>query len=297
MRIKGIGINAHPEHTGGEIENLERDLKFFQDIGYDHVEIPVDAIDVICCGKLILRQMQDLKAMLNTLKLKYTVHAPGALDLRDVENLEIQKELFRACIEFTAEIGAEIFVYHYNQKTQNPNREQALFDGMLEIADYAEDKGVQICVENIEIDTVQNVVDFVKAIGKKSVGMAFDVGHAFLAAKRFGFDFLESVRLAAPYIRHIHVHDNFGEFEEARLLGYDQYKLIPYRRLLALGKGDLHLPPGWGVVPLDQAFELLENYEGVFMLEYYHHRYRPQAREILKAARSYVKRHSSAWGQ
>ena len=297
MRIKGIGINAHPEHTGGEIENLERDLKFFQDIGYDYVEIPVDAIDVIRCGKLDPRQMQDLKAMLNTLKLRYTVHAPGALDLRDVENLEIQKELFCACIEFTAEIGAEIFVYHYNKKTQDPNREQALFHGMLEMADYAEDKGVQICVENIEIDTVQNVVDFVKAIDRESVGMTFDFGHAFLAAKRFGFDFLESVRLAAPYIRHIHVHDNFGRFEEARLLGYDQYKLIPYRKLLALGKGDLHLPPGWGVVPLDQAFEVLENYEGVFMLEYYHHRYRPQAYQILEAARSYVKRHSSAWGQ
>lgn len=297
MRIKGIGINAHPEHTGGEIENLERDLKFFQDIGYDYVEIPVDAIDVIHCGKLILRQIQDLKAMLNTLKLKYTVHAPGALDLRDVENLEIQKEFFRACIEFTAEIGAEIFVYHYNQKTQNPNHEQALFDGMLEMADYAEDKGVQICVENIEIDTVQNVVDFVKAIDRESVGMTFDFGHAFLAARRFGFDFLESVNLAKPYIRHIHVHDNFGRFEELRLAGYDQYKLVPYRTLLALGKGDLHLPPGWGIVPLDHAFEVLENYEGVFMLEYYHHRYRPQAREIMEAARSYVKRHSSSWGQ
>lgn len=73
MKIKGIGINAHPEHTGGENENLERDLRFFQDVGYDYVEIPVDAVDVIRCGRLILRQMQDLKSLLNSLNLKYTV--------------------------------------------------------------------------------------------------------------------------------------------------------------------------------------------------------------------------------
>lgn len=294
MRVKGIGINAHPEHTDGEIENLERDLKFFQDVGYDYVEIPVDAIDVIRYGKLIPRQMRDLKDLLNSLCLKYTVHAPGALDLRDVDNLEVQKTLFRSCIEFTAEIGAEIFVYHYGRRTDDSRLEQLLFQGMLELADHARSLNVQICVENIEIDTVQNVVEFVKGVARENVGMTFDFAHAYLAANRFGFDFLDSVRLAKPYIRHIHVQDNFGRFEELRLAGYDQYKLIPYRRLLALGKGDLHLPPGWGVVPLDVAFELLEDYEGVFMLEYYHHRYRSQAREILEAAKSYVRRHSSS---
>lgn len=295
MRIKGIGINAHPEHTGGEIENLERDLKFFQDVGYEYVEIPVDAVDVVRYGKLVSRQMQELKALLNSLNLKYTVHAPGALDLRDVDNFEVQKELFRACIEFTAQIGAEIFVYHYNQKTQDPNLEQAIHQGMLEISDYAKDKGVQICVENIEIDTVQNVVEFVEKVARENVGMTFDFGHAYLASIRFGFNFLESVRLAKPYIRHIHVQDNFGRFEELRLASYDQYKLIPYRRLIALGKGDLHLPPGWGIVPLDAAIELLENYEGVFMLEYYHQRYRPQAREILETAKGYVRRHDPSF--
>lgn len=293
MKIKGIGINAHPEHIKGEIENLERDLRFFQEIGYEYVEIPVDAIDVIRCGKLDPHQMRELKALLSRLDLKYTVHAPLALDLRDVNNLEIQKNLFRACIDFTAEIGAEIFVYHYNQKTKNPIFEQALYEGMLEMADYA--KGdIQICVENIEIDIVQNVVEFVEKINRKNVGMTFDFGHAYLASKRFGCDFLETVRLAKPYVRHIHVHDNFGRFEELRLAGYDQYKLIPYRRLLALGKGDLHLPPGWGIVPLDEAFEVLDNFEGVFMLEYHYHRYRPQAREILETAKSYVRRHSAS---
>ncbi|MBC7220802.1 sugar phosphate isomerase/epimerase [Candidatus Bipolaricaulota bacterium] len=293
MKVKGIGINAHPEHTAGEIAKLEQDLTFFQSTGYDYVELPADAIDVLRCGRLAPSQLGEIKALLSELDLKYTVHAPGALDLRDVNNLETQKELFRACIEFTSEIGAEIFVYHYGQKARDPQLEDVHHRGMLAMADYAESCGVRICVENIEIDTVANTVDFVRRVERESVGMTLDLGHAYLASVRFGFDFLESVLLAKPYVQHIHVQDNFGRFEELRLAGYDQYKLIPYRRLLALGKGDLHLPPGWGRVPLDAALALLGDYEGVFMLEYHYQRYRPQAREILEAARGYVERHSS----
>jgi sugar phosphate isomerase/epimerase len=293
MIIKGIGINAHPEHVGGEVDRLKQDLKCFQEIGYDYVEIPVDIVDVIRCGKLDPRQMQHLKALLSSFKLKYTVHAPLGLDLRDAENLEVQRELFRSCLDFTAEIGANIFVYHYGQKTPDLNLEQALYEGMLEAADYAEYKGIEICVENIEIDTVQNVVQFIEKINRNNVGMTFDFGHAYLASVRFGFNFLESVKLAKPYIRHIHVHDNFGKFEERRLMGYEQYKLIPYRKLLAVGRGDLHLPPGWGQIPLDEALELLEDYDGIFMLEYYFHRYRPQAYEIFATAKTYVERHFS----
>ncbi|MEM3485800.1 MAG: sugar phosphate isomerase/epimerase family protein [Candidatus Methanomethyliaceae archaeon] len=288
MRVKGIGINVHPDHIGGELENLERDLEFFQEVGYDYAEIPVDAVDVIYRGKLLAEPLNACKSVLRAFKLKYTVHAPLALDLRDLTNLEIQKELFRACIDFTTAIGADIFVYHYNQKTEDPQLEQFFLQTMVEMADYAKAKEVYICVENIEIDTVENVVEFVKAVAHENVKMTFDFGHAYLASKRFGFDFFTALAKAKPYIGHIHVHDNFGYFEELRLSGYHQYKLIPYRQLVALGKGDLHLPPGWGNAPLSDALRMLDNYEGVFMLEYYHHRYRAKAREILEKAKAYA---------
>jgi len=35
MRIKGIGINAHPARIDGDVRRLEADLKFFQEVGYD----------------------------------------------------------------------------------------------------------------------------------------------------------------------------------------------------------------------------------------------------------------------
>ena len=293
MRIKGIGINAHPALIDGEIDKLEQDLRFLQNTGYDYVEIPVEAIDVIYGGKLLPRRMRDLKVLLDSCELRYTVHAPLSLDLRDSENLDVQKKLFKASLDFTEKIGAGIFVYHYERNTQDPRLEDALYQGMLEMADYAHDRKIDICVENIEIDTVQNVVDFVRKVGRNSVGMTLDLGHAYLAANYFGFDFLKAVKSAEPYIRHIHVNDNFGRFEQMRLVSYEQYKLLPYRKQLALGKGDLHLPPGWGEVPWEAALELLDDYEGLLILEYYHHRYRPEAREILESVRACVERHSA----
>jgi len=117
MQVKGIGINAHPDHINGEFRRLKEDLQHFQEVGYDYVEIPVDAVDVVYCGKLNRSRMEDLKILLKGFTLRYTVHAPRALDLRDVRMREAQKELFRACILFTSEIGADVFVYHYGRRT------------------------------------------------------------------------------------------------------------------------------------------------------------------------------------
>lgn len=290
MLIKGIGINAHPARIEGQIKKLEEDLRFFQEIGYDYVEIPVDAVDVVYRGRLVPQRLRVLKALLDDFELAYTVHSPLALDLRDQVDYPLQLNLFRASLDFTAEIGAKIFVYHYGRKTEDPSLEELLQRGILEMAAYAAERGILICVENIEIDTVQNVVDFVREVSQENVGMTLDLGHAYLAAHRFKFDFLESVRLAKPYVKHIHLSDNFGHFEETRLVGYEQYKQIPYRKLLALGKGDLHLPPGWGEVPWDAALGLLEDYEGVLVLEYYWHRYCSEAREILAQVKERVQR-------
>jgi len=251
----------HPARIDGDVRRLEADLKFFQEVGYDYVEVPADAIDVIFCGKLNRRRLRLLKEVLAQFKFRYTLHAPLALDLRARDDYELQLDLFSSSLELAAEIGAEVLVYHYGRKSHDPLLEERLLQGVIQMADYARELGVVICVENL------------------------DLGHGYLAATRFGFDFLEAVRIAAPLVGHLHLSDNFGHFEETRLTSYELYKQIPYRRRLALGKGDLHLPPGWGKVPWEEALGLLGDYQGVLILEYYHHRYILEAREILQMLR------------
>ena len=169
MNIIGIGINTHQDRINGEIQKLQEELQYFQGLGYNYVEISLDAVDTIYYGRLNLRRMDELKSLLNRFDLKYTIHAPRVLDLRDVENLEVQKRIFKECILFSAEIGANIFVYHYGRKKEDKQFEEKLYQSMLEISDFAADYKVQICVENIEINTVSNVVDFVKRIKRENV--------------------------------------------------------------------------------------------------------------------------------
>lgn len=78
-----------------------------------------------------------------------------------------------------------------------------------------------------------------------------------------------------------------------RFLDHERYRLTPYPNRLLFGLGDLHLPPGWGEVPLDEVLDLLEDYEGVFRLEYHFFRYEPRNRGILETARNFVGRHGA----
>jgi len=106
---------------------------------------------------------------------------------------------------------------------------------------------------------IEELVEQVKKINRENVGITFDFGHAFLASKYYHFNFLDSVKLALPHIKHVHIHDCFGKpnvsNEEADI------------NLIQFGIGDLHMPVGWGEIPYDKIFRILKNYNGVLCLE------------------------------
>ena len=71
-------------------------------------------------------------------------------------------------------------------------------------------------------------------------------------------------------MRHIHAHDNCG-----RLGGVhsELHERIPY------ADGDVHLPPGWGCLPLAEALAELKGFGGAIVLEI-----QPRCREHLAKA-------------
>ncbi|MCJ7656475.1 MAG: sugar phosphate isomerase/epimerase [Candidatus Atribacteria bacterium] len=106
---------------------------------------------------------------------------------------------------------------------------------------------------------IEELVDQVKKIDRDNVGIALDFGHAYLASKYYRFKFLDSIKLALPYIKHLHIHDCFGKS-----------KVSPENRdidIIQFGIGDMHMPVGWGEIPYDKIFRLLKNYGGVLCLE------------------------------
>jgi len=106
---------------------------------------------------------------------------------------------------------------------------------------------------------IEELVDQVKEIDRDNVGVTLDFGHAYLASKYYHFKFLDSIRLALPYIKHVHIHDCFGKPK----VSYEEQDI----NLIQFGIGDLHMPVGWGEIPYDKIFRLLKNYGGVICLE------------------------------
>jgi hypothetical protein len=86
---------------------------------------------------------------------------------------------------------------------------------------------------------------------------------------------LEQIDEIAPFVRHIHLHDNFGKSSII-------YEKNQYERS-AFGLGDMHLPPA------DEILTCLTGYRGVVTLEL-RPRYRNDCREALRNTRSLLRR-------
>lgn len=271
MPIKGVGINAHSYRIKGDLEILEADLACFEEVGFDYVEIPIHGVDGVVGGELNLKSTEKVKDALRKHHLKATVHCPDPLNLGEGD-FELNQKVFKSSIEFTSELEAEILVYHdgnFKTSRQRPPHQRLArlkeIKALQSLSDFAAEGGVQICVENIA-GSLEELVKMVGKVDRENVGITCDFGHAFLFYSACGKEgnFLESIEKAAPYLRHVHFHDNFGRLtsgfitESLRSLYIDR---------LPFGEGDLHMPPGMGKIPYNKIIPLIRGYRGVAMLE------------------------------
>ncbi len=84
------------------------------------------------------------------------------------------------------------------------------------------------------------------------------------------------------------MNDNFGRYDPLRLENFTLYRTQTPADTFPLGKGDLHLPVGWGAIPLRQAFASLGGYEGIVIHEYRYPLFLASAEEDCARARSLV---------
>ena len=284
MNIKGFGINTR--RTDGNFQKLERQLAYLKESGFEYLEISADVVDTIGGGRIIRKRLDKLLKVLEAHEFKRTAHIHNGVDLRDPVDREFQLESFKSAIEFAGIIGAELLVCHFDRESDDPSRESLFREAVLEGLEYAGKWELKLGMENIEIDRLSKVVDFVKGVGDPDLLLALDIGHAFLSETYFGEDFLESIKRASDIVGHIHLSDNFGRYEEMRLKNFELYRVSSYTNRLNLGRGDLNLPPGWGAIPFDQVLGALKQYEGIIILEYYHDKYLDFNTEILEETKA-----------
>ena len=269
MVFRSMGLTQPRTHLDGLL-GLVEDLQTSKNAGADFVEIMPHELGVILGGDLDAARLGPVREILLEADMDYTVHAPLEINLMEPTAPELQRDVLISSLRFADEISAEIVVCHAGQRVgardarHSFKRQLAAERSALrESGEIAGELGVTIAVENYypELPIVLGAVydysvwpselaEQVSAVDHPAVGICLDVGHAALAASAFGFDYIEECAAAAPFVRHVHLHDNLMK---PNLTGSPPVSEHP-----VYGLGDLHLPPGKGTIPLEEMFRRLD---------------------------------------
>ena len=154
----------------------------------------------------------------------------------------------RACIDAAAAMDAEKAVLHASSHASPPEWDDEeiaplLLDSVRELDDYAAERGVEICVENLP--GIQFTVhDFDLVFAETDAAMTFDTGHARVDGMD-AEDIADFLDEHADRVSHVHVND-------------------------ARSAADEHVPTGSGTLDFETALApLREGWEGTVSAEVY----------------------------
>lgn len=307
-----IGSQINEVRVDGDLDALHRDLDAFAAFGLEAAEIPAHGLDAIRNGQLHRPTTLAVRRILDGYLFAYSVHAPNPLNLMDRERFERHVGVFRATLEFAAEIGAATVVYHpgrylaeeafatspgaprmsEEEKHRLLEREAAT---LQELAD--EWPQIVIAMENARpyrghspycyAEKPAELKTQVRRIARDNVRVTLDIGHLQMAARFYGLDPVAEAGHLSGLIAHCHAHDNFGDPVYAS--EKQQTHQLPF------GRGDSHLPVGWGGIDFAGIFTtFLDDFHGLLITElrsrYFSHT--RESAQSLAAIVSHVKRGS-----
>jgi sugar phosphate isomerase/epimerase len=228
------------------------------------VELYMPKLDVYKSSILQKDILEFILDELSMFDLQTSLHAPYFADVPtypkdvvvDTASMgEREFRLIRESIELAARLDSKAIVLHPGRFD---NDHEACFNKMISnlkvLAADAEDSGVMLGLENKEGTSTGNLccnahelLLAVKEVNSDNLGVTFDIGHANLTCGGDSTKLREFARTLAPYVIHVHVHDNGGVWT----IEYD---------------GDEHLAPGSGTIDYSVLNEL-KGYKGIYNME------------------------------
>lgn len=206
MKIGVSTLALYPQPLEGVLESLEeRNIDYCEIIN----EYPYHEID---------------DGLLDSYQIKLTVHSPLSdinlashnQSIRDSSIEEVKKSMDRA-VEWNADL---VVVHPGSMPIMGKKIEEKIFkynlESLRECADYALDIGIYMCVENmpvIESLLYQDLNELNSLLEELDVYMTLDVGHAHNSG------FSPSEMFSYPLIKHVHLSDNDGTFDQHNALG------------------------------------------------------------------------------
>ena len=217
---------------------LEETLEFIENLGIDYAELvhqfPSENIDA---------------DILESYNLKYSIHSPfmdvNIAALQDKSRLNSIKQI-KDSIDLANKINAEAVVIHPGLAPFLANKYfldkvyETANNSIKELGEYGRDLGVLATIENMPtFDGMlyNNMEDLHNLLTSLDMSSTLDIGHA----NHSGYS---PDQMIFDSIKHIHIHDNFGD-EDAHL---------------ALGEGSIELK--YIVNSLEE-----KNYDGIYIIE------------------------------
>ena len=148
----------------------------------------------------------------------YQTHGPWPTDDRTPESRAIGWQQMHLGLYGTYLLGCKYMVIHpqmpYGRKAENEDSEFAeslTIQLMEELLPDCEKYGVTLCLENMpfisqRISATPRIVEVVKKMNSPYVQICYDTGHSNAKMKE---DIPACVAMVAPYLKTLHVHDNW----------------------------------------------------------------------------------------
>jgi len=279
----GVELPSNPDP-----DSIRGSLRSYAEAGFNHVEFCLDIVPLILGGEVMPEYVDYMAGIFQAFPFSYSAHIGGGLNLRLEDGHELHRKALSSSIEVCQRLHMSPLVLHYECQSKDLMAETRFRDAHRWAADLAAEKGVLLCLENIEVEQMEPVVRFVEELAHPNLRMTIDVGHAFLAANYFHFDFLDAIRLAMPLAAHMHLSGNTGDFEELRITNRPVYDSLSKGQRFTFGRGDIHAPPLWGRIPYDEVLRIARDYRGVFLCEYYTQFFKPFLADTQKRVREAV---------
>ncbi|MBW7458158.1 sugar phosphate isomerase/epimerase family protein [Paenibacillus sepulcri] len=126
----------------------------------------------------------------------------------DAAAREAQVQDILRSVDMAVEFGARVVRVFAGDKRDGISYEQAkgwIVDGLKQGADYAESKGVTLCLENhgIFAGRGDQVVELIEAVGSSALRSTFDMGNFLLVDEQP----VEALNQVTAYIHHVHAKD------------------------------------------------------------------------------------------
>lgn len=260
--VSHVGFNSGRFGGLGDLSALDRALGEQIDIGATVCELTATGLCAVSSCRLIPERVTALQAVLRGRAIRYTLHAPIAINLMDEPHLALHRRAAETSLELAAACGADTIVLHPGRVAptlwvdQSRRLLQLERDVLGPLGDKAQALGLRIAYENISpnpwvlageetsysLDLVQ-LADQLAALGHRAVVACLDVSHAQQGAVLQGFDLVAQARALSPHIGHIHFSDSTGA--PATMRTKEEGERIFF------GVGDMHAAPGHGALDFE----------------------------------------------